>query len=89
MESAMSGLLAAIFLYREQSGLEKVLPPQSTVCGALTNYIAHSSDKNFQPMNSNFGILPDIAVRDKKLRKKLYAERSKNDIRVFADIVNV
>lgn len=89
MESAMSGLLAAIFLYREQRGLEKVLPSENTVCGALTNYIAHSSDKNFQPMNSNFGILPDIAVRDKKLRKKLYAERSKNDIRVFADIVNV
>ncbi len=88
MESTVSGLLAAIHLFREKSGLEKVIPSENTISGALSRYIASSAGGNFQPMNSNFGILPDISTRDKKLRKHLYAERSRKDIEEFAAKVN-
>lgn len=49
-----------------------------TVIGALAKYISTPNDK-FQPMNANFGILPEIEgkrIRDKKERYKKLAERS-------------
>ena len=45
--------------------------------GALTNYIV-TPNKNFQPMNANFGILPTLKekIKDKQERYKKLAERS-------------
>ena len=54
-----------------------IIFPKETVIGALANYIS-SSNKNFQPMNANFGILPELEenIRDKKQRYSKMAERS-------------
>ena len=49
-----------------------------TVIGALAKYISTPNEK-FQPMNANFGILPELEgkrIRDKKERYKKLAERS-------------
>jgi len=45
--------------------------------GALSAYIA-TENKNFQPMNANFGILPELPVKikDKKQRYEALAKRS-------------
>ena len=45
--------------------------------GALADYISQENT-NFQPMNANFGILPDLGVRikDKKERYEALAKRS-------------
>ena len=45
----------------------KIIFPKETMIGALTKYIATPNDK-FQPMNANFGILPELPekIRDKK-----------------------
>ena len=45
--------------------------------GALTEYISTENDK-FQPMNANFGILPELPnkIRDKKERYRMLADRS-------------
>lgn len=49
-----------------------------TVIGALAKYISTPND-NFQPMNANFGILPELEgkkIKDKKERYRRLAERS-------------
>ncbi len=49
-----------------------------TVIGALAKYIS-TPNTNFQPMNANFGILPELEgkkIKDKKERYKKLAERS-------------
>ena len=49
-----------------------------TVIGALAKYISSENDK-FQPMNANFGILPELEgkkIKDKKERYMKLAERS-------------
>ncbi len=74
VESTVSGLLAGIHLARQLDGLQPFAPPLDTICGALSNYIANCAG-SFQPMNSNFGILPNIEVKDKKMRKKEYYNR--------------
>ena len=51
--------------------------PKETMIGALAKYISTSNDK-FQPMNANFGILPELEekIRDKKLRYEKIADRA-------------
>jgi len=49
--------------------------PEETILGSLTRYLA-TPNPNFQPMNSNFGLLPPLDIRDKALRHKALSERS-------------
>ncbi len=58
---------------------EKITFPKEMVIGALSEYISTKNDK-FQPMNANFGILPQLEekIKDKKLRYSKLAERSMN-----------
>ena len=82
MESAMSGLLAAVHYLRKLKSLPPVTLQDTCVSGALSQYIA-TPNKNFQPMNANYGILRPISVRDKKEKKRLYAERALEEIERF------
>lgn len=70
-ESAATGIIAARDLLEKLKGnTDDFILPQQTMLGALTNYIANADSSNFQPMNSNWGIIntnPDDM--DKKLRK--------------------
>ncbi|MCL2797446.1 MAG: hypothetical protein FWD58_05285 [Firmicutes bacterium] len=49
--------------------------PDETILGSLTRYLT-TPNPNFQPMNSNFGLLPPLNIRDKALRHKALSERS-------------
>ena len=77
VESAASGLIAAAFIERKLSG--KTIPPvpENTVMGALIKYIT-TENKDFEPMNANFGILPPLnkIIKDKSERKREMAIRS-------------
>lgn len=77
-ESAASGILAGINMDRLARGLEPVVPPPSTMLGALFHYLRSAAPGAFQPMNSNFGLLAplDVHVRDKKRRREALAERA-------------
>ena len=92
VESIASGMVAALNAvqnfnkYVVGAGLvsaqlnKRIFPPQ-TVIGALANYIS-TPNKNFQPMNANFGILPELEekIKDKKLRYEKMATRSIENI---------
>ena len=57
VESAATGILAAInaiHQYRKQS---LILLPKNTMLGSLCYYISHAAVTKFQPMNANYGIL--------------------------------
>ncbi len=84
VESAASGLMTAIYLYNKIKGKEVKPITDKTVLGSLAKYIT-TENKDFQPMNANFGILPplDRIVRDKKERKRLMAERSLSETMEF------
>ena len=77
VESAASGLLAAVHMARKLENKPVIIPDDTTVSGALSAHISGVTD-NFQPMNANFGILKPLEnkVRDKKLRYAALAERA-------------
>lgn len=78
MESAASGIVAAINAVNMLNGKQPFILPKFTMIGALLNYITDDSVENFQPMGANFGILPslDVHIRDKKERYAALAQRS-------------
>ena len=77
MESAMSGLVAALQGYRIFSGKSPIDFPNETMIGALCSHVS-TEFGDYAPMNSNFGILPqhEIHIKDKSRRKSAYSERA-------------
>lgn len=87
VESAASGLMVA---YNIISRLTKkdINFKDTTMLGSLAKYIS-TENKNYQPMNANFGILKplDVKIKDKKEKYKKLSDRAlesinelKNDI---------
>ena len=80
-ESIATGLLAGINMARYVKGEPLLTLPQETMLGALTHYISDPNHDKFQPINSNWGILPPVELpkkerKNKKLKGELMANRS-------------
>ncbi len=84
VESAASGILAAVHMQERLKGDTPKIPDNTTVMGALSAHIS-GANVNFQPMNANFGILKplDKVIRDKKQRYAALAERAIESIKQY------
>ncbi len=82
-ESTATGLLAAVNLDRMLRGRAPVVPPPTTMLGALYRYLREADPAHFQPMNANFGLLEELPdpPRDKAVKRERYAERALADLR--------
>ena len=78
VESAATGLLCGINSTRLLENLEPSVPPRETMLGSLMHYVSHCDEKNFQPMNAVFGIIPplEIQIRNKRQRYQAYSTRA-------------
>lgn len=80
-ESIASGLLAGINMAKFLNGESLLELPEDTMYGALTHYITNPEHTNFQPINSNWGIVPSIELpkkerKNKKLKGELLSKRA-------------
>lgn len=82
MESASSGILAGINAARHIKGEAPLILKNTTMMGALAEYISSSPSKDFQPMGANFGVLPPLSekIRDKRERYAALSVRGLNDL---------
>lgn len=89
VESAASGLVAGINAAKLVLGEELVTFPQETAIGSMANYITTTNQKNFQPMNANFGLLKDLPVKikNKKERNEQYANRAIETIQTISKTI--
>ncbi len=80
-----TGLLAGVNAANLVLGRPLWTLPPTTMLGALCHYITHAAPKDFQPMKANFGILPPLEKppRNKRERKRAYAERAMRDLEAF------
>ena len=89
VESAASGMVAALGLYRRLTGKGEITLPGTTILGALCRHTVTPSD-NYQPMNANFGLLDPLPEKIKGGRKARYealSQRALSDIaRAAADM---
>ena len=88
-ESTATGLLAGVNLSRLLAGEAPVLPPTSTMLGALYRYLREAEPAHFQPMNANFGLVDDLVVRvkDKRAKKEKLADRALTALTAWRDAV--
>jgi methylenetetrahydrofolate--tRNA-(uracil-5-)-methyltransferase len=78
VESISSGLVAGINAVKQLKQEEKIEFSEYTMIGALAQYISTSNEK-FQPMNANYGILPELEgkkISDKKLKYGKLSDRA-------------
>ncbi len=81
-ESSATGLLAGLNLGRMRSGELPIIPPPTTMLGALYRYLRDADLRHFQPMNANFGLLdelewvPSRELRDKGKKREHFAARA-------------
>ncbi|MBE7087909.1 MAG: methylenetetrahydrofolate--tRNA-(uracil(54)-C(5))-methyltransferase (FADH(2)-oxidizing) TrmFO [Clostridiales bacterium] len=90
VESAASGLLCAIHALNKLNGKQPIIPEDITVLGALSAHIC-TPNKNYQPMNANFGILrqAEKRIKDKKERYRYLAERALQSIKKYKEEINL
>jgi methylenetetrahydrofolate--tRNA-(uracil-5-)-methyltransferase len=86
-ESTATGLLAGINLSRMLAGEPPVVPPPTTMLGALYRYLREADPAHFQPMNANFGLVDDLParVKDKRAKREQLAERALAEMSVWRD----
>jgi methylenetetrahydrofolate--tRNA-(uracil-5-)-methyltransferase len=82
VESAATGILAGWNAARLMQGKPLVTLPNTTMLGALVDYVCNYEGKDFQPMNSTWGIVPPLpdTPRDKKLKVRMYGDRGMADL---------
>jgi methylenetetrahydrofolate--tRNA-(uracil-5-)-methyltransferase len=100
VESAAIGLLAGRFAAAERLGRTSIAPPHTTALGALIGHITgghlsadDGSTSSFQPMNINYGLLPEMEppandADGKRLKAKERGRAKKRlmSVRALADI---
>lgn len=89
VESAASGLIAGLNVARYVLGKETVEFPPETAMGSMARYITTANPKNFQPMNANFGLFPELPekIRGKKERNEQHANRALQTIQNFVKVL--
>jgi methylenetetrahydrofolate--tRNA-(uracil-5-)-methyltransferase len=89
VESAAAGLMAGQNAARVLKGETPQIFPRDTVLGSLAHYITSADAKHFQPMNSNWALLPPLEAPEgrKKWKKDekapLYVERGQKALENF------
>lgn len=86
VESISSGMVVGLNVVNRLQGKESIQFPNTTMIGALANYVSTENEK-FQPMNANFGILPELVekIRDKKLKYTRLADRAIEEIKNYVN----
>ena len=90
VESISSGMVVALNAVAKINGKEKAKFPKETIIGALSKYISTPNEK-FQPMNANFGIVPELRekIKDKKKRYEKLGDRALENLKICQNYVNM
>ncbi|MEM9449077.1 MAG: FADH(2)-oxidizing methylenetetrahydrofolate--tRNA-(uracil(54)-C(5))-methyltransferase TrmFO [Cyanobacteria bacterium P01_E01_bin.6] len=84
--ASAGGWMAGTNAARLALGKSTVALPDTTMMGALFNFISSAEPKHFQPMPPNFGIFPTLPerIRNKRERYGRYRDRSLADLTTWS-----
>ena len=96
VESSAIGFMAGIIAAHDLKNKKLKLPPENTAHGALLKHITmYANPDTFQPMNINFGLMPDINLdlKNKKYikgreKKKIQSNTAINSFKDWIKKVN-
>ncbi len=83
VESISSGMVSALNAVAQIKNESRIEFSNLTMIGALAKYISTANDK-FQPMNANFGIIPELPkrIKDKKIKYGMLADRAIENLKI-------
>lgn len=83
VESISSGMVSALNAVSQIKNESKIEFSNLSMIGALAKYISTANDK-FQPMNANFGIVPELPkrIKDKKIKYGMLADRAIENLKI-------
>jgi methylenetetrahydrofolate--tRNA-(uracil-5-)-methyltransferase len=73
LESSATGWLAGVNAARRALGRPPVVPPEASMLGGLVRFLATAEPDGFQPMNANWGLVPNApkkAADGRRMGKK-------------------
>lgn len=84
VESISSGMVSALNAVSQIKNESKIEFSNLSMIGALAKYISTANDK-FQPMNANFGIIPELPkrIKDKKIKYGMLADRAIENLKIY------
>ena len=84
VESISSGMVSALNAVSQIKNESKIEFSNLSMIGALAKYISTANDK-FQPMNANFGIVPELPkrIKDKKIKYGMLADRAIENLKIY------
>lgn len=84
VESISSGMVSALNVVAQIKNENRIEFSNLTIIGALAQYISTPNDK-FQPMNANFGIVPELQkrIKDKKIKYGMLADRAIENLKIY------
>ena len=84
VESISSGMVSALNVVAQIKNENRIEFSNLTMIGALAKYISTPNDK-FQPMNANFGIVPELPkrIKDKKIKYGMLADRAIENLKIY------
>lgn len=96
LESSATGWLAGTNAARRALGQAAVLPPEESMLGGLTRFLATANPENFQPMNANWGLVPNVPKKTaegkrlgKRERRAAMYERGRTAFAVWLETVGL
>jgi len=83
VESISSGMVSALNAVAQIKNESRIEFSNLSMIGALAKYISTANDK-FQPMNANFGIVPELPkrIKDKKIKYGMLADRAIENLKI-------
>ena len=90
VESSASGMMVAMSIISKLND-SNIRFPDETMLGSLANHVS-TENKDYQPMNANFGILKPLdingKIKDKKVKYTRFADRSIESITKLKEQLN-
>jgi methylenetetrahydrofolate--tRNA-(uracil-5-)-methyltransferase len=81
LESAATGLAAALYIVVQRRGQVPEPLPATTALGALARHLTRSDPRTFQPANINYGLFTSLERRvPKAKRREAFAERGRQEL---------
>lgn len=69
LESSATGWLAGLNAARSVLGQSPLIPPEPSMLGGLVRYLSGANPEGFQPMNANWGLVPNAPKKDESGRR--------------------
>jgi len=87
VESAAMGIYAGFQVWRRLTGATDSVPPRATAFGALLAHLQDDTERDFAPMNINWGLLPDPpeVTRDKGVKRAYKLETARSEFRQWKE----